>query len=1215
MISKLFHLADIHIRKGNLIESRFQEYDIVFDNTISLISALYTPDESICVICGDLFHHKLQISSHGIVLFNKLLHSIANLMPLFIIQGNHDLIQEYDDENNDLISALLKHNPHPNIKYFDKTTSFTCHNLHFGITSIRDILSKNTSSGLVDNLPLFPKPMKDKFNVALSHVTVQNALLHNYTKTNGGVPLEWFKGYNLALLGDIHLQTAKYSKKYELSYGYPGSLVQQDFGEGIYNHGFLLWKLNDTGDALVSVKKLHVHNPFGRANLKIIDDTIMINSCNYESFDDFLTRDNKPKQLHIRLYCKENTNSCNVRDIVTKDLHKHAIESKIDILTSAMLESSDEVACQLLDSSLCNLRLSDTLIEFYKNNCSEEILNSNPEWDTYIKNIENVKLASSSAFNDKVSELIDQKNSRLEKKYNHLVTDLQISSNNIKNSLHILDISFDWILPFGSKNIFKFNNNRITLINAPNGFGKSAFFECITLGLFGETIPSRHNRSTSLSIINCKRPFNIKNEVSKIKVVFRLNNKLYTIIRDFHEYNQNNKKRLHSLLSELYEDDNLLYKNSKLVNKWVVDNVCSLSDFLLSTMITQNFDNDFFKLKSSEQNELFDSVLNMKTINDMIDVIKESKKEYRDLKNHIDTFLNALRPTQTFDLNVYDMSSNQYNTLTEKLQDAQMQYDDMLIVINRNDSVKDNLIKPDISLTDILAIEAKLENQIQIFDIDVEDDIHAFDLHDLSIDQFEYDEDSIQVKEYSKLFEEHKNNAFQVLIKQYRQLCDKVDYEQYTLNNIISQKPQKQSQHTLEHYKSFEAEYKKVKSNYMKIKDKTIVEKPSFNEEDLVIPYPNNKILHSMSDEDLKTKSLNHKLTKKKDETKDHAFNPECWACNENFVDDNDAQNILNYREKVKHLQQWKEYEKNKPIMDQYKIFEYEQNVWKVNLPIITQWNDWNAQKNSQENILNNAIQRKNNFTKCLHDIFKYQSDFNNALNTIELLKEVKESKQYYYNLKLSLKYQIDAYHKKLIDLKAQITTLDIAKTQENNYNEQKACLNELVHTLEKRINLFTHLVDTYTKYKSWIYNEKLLPAIVSKTNSILRYIFTNRELKLCFKLENDQVLFTVRDEGNDIHMEKLSGAQSFAISLSFRLALSSVGITRFSCDQLFIDEGFCSFDKNNLLNVPELIKNLKQLYSEIILVTHLDEIKSCADTIVNITRDNGVSKISNIIV
>ena len=299
-------------------------------------------------------------------------------MPIFIIQGNHDLIQEYDDENNDLIAALLKHNTHPNIKYFDHTTTFTYDNIHFCITSIRDILSKNTSYGLVDNLPMFPKPVHGNFNVALSHVTVQNALLHNYTRTNGGVPLEWFKGYDLALLGDIHLQTAKYSKKHDLSYGYPGSLVQQDFGEGIYNHGLLLWELNDTGDALNSVKKLHVHNPYGRANLKIIRDKIMINACNYEPFEDFLRRDDKPKQLHIRLYCKENTNACNVRYTITTNLHKHAIESKIYILTSAMLESTDEVVCQLLDSSLCNLRLSDTLIEFYKNNCIEEILNSNP---------------------------------------------------------------------------------------------------------------------------------------------------------------------------------------------------------------------------------------------------------------------------------------------------------------------------------------------------------------------------------------------------------------------------------------------------------------------------------------------------------------------------------------------------------------------------------------------------------------------------------------------------------------------------------------------------------------------------------------------------------------------------------------------------------------------------------------------------------------------
>jgi DNA repair exonuclease SbcCD nuclease subunit len=98
---------------------------------------LHKKDESIRVFCGDIFHHKLQISSHGIVLFYKLLYAIADMMPIVIIQGNHDLIQENNDENNDLIQALLDNNAHKNIHYCDKTSSFDIGNIHFGLVSIR----------------------------------------------------------------------------------------------------------------------------------------------------------------------------------------------------------------------------------------------------------------------------------------------------------------------------------------------------------------------------------------------------------------------------------------------------------------------------------------------------------------------------------------------------------------------------------------------------------------------------------------------------------------------------------------------------------------------------------------------------------------------------------------------------------------------------------------------------------------------------------------------------------------------------------------------------------------------------------------------------------------------------------------------------------------------------------------------------------------------
>ena len=710
MITKVFHLADIHIRKGNFVDSRFSEYSNVFDNTINKLLELYIPEQSICVICGDIFHHKLQISSHGIVLFNKLFYSIADIMPLFVIQGNHDLLQESSDDNNDMILALLKNHPHKNIFYYDKTTCFDYDNIHFGLVSIRDMLKYHSGSGLVDDLPDFPLPSSTKFNIALSHATVQNCLLHNYTKTTTGIPVEWFSGYNLVLLGDIHLQSAKYSKKHDLYYGYPGSLVQQDFGEGLFNHGLLVWNLDDTGTKVDNVEKIHIYNSFGRGNLKMLDNEIFINSCNYESFEDFLIRTNIPKELHLRLYCKENTDIHAIRESIENSLSDNGIDSRIDIITSAMLDNNEKSACDFLNSSLSNLRSSDTLIEFLKQNCKEEILNLNPNWESYFKNIETVKLKDYSIFSNQIKELIDSKNAKLDKKINTLTNN--IASSNVKNHLHIINLSFDWILAYGNENIFNFSNNKITLINAPNGYGKSAFFECITLGLFGETIPSRYNRSTSLSIINCKKPFNKNNEVSRIKVTFKINNKIYTINRDFHEYTQNKKQRLHSLIVQLYEGDKLLFNSTKTVNNWVNDNICTLSDFLLSTMITQNFDNDFFKLKPSEQNDLLDSVLNMKSINETNDIIKESKKEYKDLKNHVDTFINAIKPKDDFNYDEYNSLVEESNTLSNKLDKLQEDDENIQIIVKQKSKIRDDIQKPERKLDEILNIEKELETKL-----------------------------------------------------------------------------------------------------------------------------------------------------------------------------------------------------------------------------------------------------------------------------------------------------------------------------------------------------------------------------------------------------------------------------------------------------------------------------------------------------------------------
>lgn len=1211
MVLQIFHLADIHIRKGNYVESRFLEYANVFEACIEKIRGLYRPNESLTVICGDLFHHKLQISSHGIVLFYKLIHALADMMPVIIIQGNHDLLQENDDENNDLIKALLSNHPHENVHYCDKTTGFDWNeDIHIGLVSIRDMLQKCSSSGMVDDLPMFPPAKKAKLNIAMSHATIKNCLLHNYTKATSGVPLEWFKGYDLVLLGDVHLQSAKFSRKNNVYYGYPGSLVQQDFGEGMFYHGFLLWNLDKT--KVIGVEKHHVHNPFGRANLRMIDDVICINidGSGYESLYEVLQKYELPKEIHARLYCKENTVVSDVRDQIESMTSKANITMKVDIITTSM-NDDNETSCDtagILNSSIHALTSTETIIEFFKSNGNDSILNESQEWESYFRNMNNIKLSNTlNGVSEHIDTLIASKNIKLDKK----IEGYGASSANlhsVHNTLRILNIKFDWLLAFGRKNCFNFSNNKITLINAPNGYGKSAFFECIMLGLFGETIPSRHNRSNTISILNKRKPANV--ESSLVSITFMLNNlNTYVLNRDFHEYTDSrnkNIKRLHSNKVELYENGDLIKTGARLINTWVNEHVCTSQDFLLSTMITQNFDYDFFKLKSSEQNELLDSVLNMTTINNMCDVIKEAKKEYRDLKNHMDTFAGAKRPRQPFNDDEYTKLLQELDDLDEQLSLTKKEYDS-LNILPAKQLASDLLDEPNESLDTILTHESELIKELNILEVDHDETPQSFDLHDLTMDQFLTFEGSDAVKPCTqtikKLVLQYKTRTIKDLVIKFREACDALNYCRLNLENVKSAKPQETTEHTIEEYHEINLEYEAYKKKYAKVK---VVDEPTF---DLNFEKPNcADDLFELSQD--KLEELSKQVPK--EHSSNYVHNPECWACVQNFgsQQSNDAKAVLEYNRKCELKHEWLKYQKKKSYVERLQHLGKQYEEIKNALPLIKQHMKWTSQLQESEDAMKIKLQEKINIGLAIQEVFVYQTKCNTACKALIELEKVKQKKLYYTNRKLSLKLRIEQLNKRILDFKVKIGQMEVAQKEHHEYAIVKDKLCEIEDTLSKKIGLFTYFIETFGKYKSWVYNQKVLPAIVNKTNFILRTLFQNRELVLMFTLGDNDILFTVKDEGNIVNMEKLSGAQSFAVSLSFRLALSAVGITRFRCNQLFIDEGFCSFDQHNLLNVPVLIKNLKQLYDEIILVTHLEEIKSCADAVVNIQRNNGVSSI-----
>lgn len=1225
MISKIFHFADIHIRKGNVIDSRFTEYDAVIDETICMLNKLYVPDESLCVVCGDIFHHKLQISSHGIVLFNKFITKIANLMPIIIIQGNHDLIQENDDTNNDLIQALLTNIDHPNIHYFDSSGSYAWDDeIQFGLVNIRDMLESHTGSGLVESLPEFPPPVAGKLNIALSHATIKGFQLNKYKKAHHGVPLEWFEGYDLLLLGDIHLQSAKYNTKQEMYYGYPGSLIQQDFGEPMFNHGFLVWNISAL--KVDGVDKYHVLNTIARGNLRLINDQIHINSYNtYESIETFLKHRNKPTELNLRLWTNDDAHKNTLRNDLIETFKSHGMNARIDITTcNGLDEHTENNEESVFDINFNSLNSTDTLVEFFKSTDNATVLTDFPDWERYIRNIDNVKLKctdmQSFALPSDIQSKIDKKNDKFGDKIETIGS--RTNTPYVHNVLRIMNIQFDWILPFGKHNQFVFKDNTITLINAPNGVGKSAFFECIVLGLFGTTIPSRSNKSTSLSILNKRRPSH--DTASNISIEFSINNRMYRIKRDFLEYSakqSNGVKRLHSNNVLLYENDSLIKSGARLVNSWVETNLCTLKDFLLSTMITQNFDNDFFKLRESEQNELLDSVLNMKAINNMFEIFKEAKKEYKDLKNHTDTFINAIKPTHPFDEEEYSRIKDSCATIESQLEVHTNLYDSIDTTLPKSLRLLDDLVKPSEPLNEILSKEIELTKQLNVLNLHETFYESQFDLMDIEECHL-VDDALIETGEKYGIIasritsplsqkELHASSLRQCIIKA-RTANDAFERAEDMLNHTRLTQPDSDInpdnvEQLKDEYNAFDKEFSACKKKYKKLTDVSVLDPPDFDVDNVLAPTVSDHLIDLPDDEltNIANKKIETNLT-----SVDYSYNHDCWACRKNFNtnESNEAGALLLYREQSRYLEKWTKYLKNKVLIDTYTQLYERYTQWNQTLSELKRIETWKHDMDVARNNTKNAVRNMIELQQTCVDVFQHQQKCNQAFAIKQQLDKVLLGKRYYINEKLRAKYAKDALSNDLIRTKTKLAQLDVARDQEIEYNNQKVRLKDLLHILDQRTTLFNHFTDTLVRYKSWIYNEKLLPAIVNKTNQIVNNLFHHRKLKLCFSYVDNSVVFTVIDEGNTVHMEKLSGAQAFAVSLSFRLALSAVGITKFRCNQLFIDEGFCSFDQHNLLNVPGLMRNLKTLFNEILLVTHLDEIKACADKVVNIDREYGIS-------
>jgi hypothetical protein len=271
----IVHLADIHLRTGNVQDSRQVEYEHVFANLDDELGRLapVRAGTALIVVCGDVFHNKSRVETPAIHLWTLFVSILARHAPTVLIAGNHDFRQD-DPAMPDLIQVHLDHwtpDVHPCI-YVDDRQPLQSGNVMLVTVPVKETLRVADARATVARQPSFPPPETLRavagvdVVVAMFHGTVAQARLpdgQRMSKTST-YALGAFAGYDMVLLGDNHLQQVhtRDPGSNRGAWGYPGSLVQQTAGEDLLGHGFLLWDLTTR-----TAEAHHVHNDYATLSL------------------------------------------------------------------------------------------------------------------------------------------------------------------------------------------------------------------------------------------------------------------------------------------------------------------------------------------------------------------------------------------------------------------------------------------------------------------------------------------------------------------------------------------------------------------------------------------------------------------------------------------------------------------------------------------------------------------------------------------------------------------------------------------------------------------------------------------------------------------------------------------------------------------------------------------------------------------------------------
>lgn len=236
MIKKIIAFGDIHIRNAKRIE----EYQEVLEKTIKSLkeeTTNYDPEEVRIVVCGDIFDNKIDISEEAHIICNWLLSELDKICKTLVIAGNHDC-----NANNfnriDPLSAIFELCKYNQVHYLDKEVGYqsACISDDNVVWCLYSIFDNFNRPGNIEALKI---ENKDKIFIGLCHGEVKGCRTNAGYISENGLSVSYFDGLDLCLCGHIHKRQVL--KGNDCDIYYTGSLIQQNQGESVSGHGYLVF--------------------------------------------------------------------------------------------------------------------------------------------------------------------------------------------------------------------------------------------------------------------------------------------------------------------------------------------------------------------------------------------------------------------------------------------------------------------------------------------------------------------------------------------------------------------------------------------------------------------------------------------------------------------------------------------------------------------------------------------------------------------------------------------------------------------------------------------------------------------------------------------------------------------------------------------------------------------------------------------------------------